>query len=46
MLHLSDDHMSHAFAISFHTEDLIVVAGGDVELDFGAAAVRVVGIGG
>lgn len=45
-LYLSDDHVSDAMAVSFHSEDLVVVAGGDVELDSGAAAVGVVGIRG
>lgn len=46
IFYLGNDHVSDAFAVSFHSEDLVVVAGGDVELDFGAAAVRVVAIRG
>lgn len=46
VLHLGNDHVSDAFAIGFHSENLVFVAGGDVELDLGAAAIRVVGVSG
>lgn len=36
--------MADAFAISFHTEEVILIAGGDVELDEWAAAVWVIRI--
>lgn len=46
ILHLSDDHVSDAFAISFHPENLVFVARGNMELDFRAATIRVIGVSG
>lgn len=46
ILHLSNDDVSDTFAISFHSENLVFVAGGDMKLDFRAAAIRVVGVSG
>lgn len=45
-VYLSYDQVTDAFAVCFHSKNIFLIASGDDEVDEGAAAVRVVSVGG